>query len=150
MWMHITIDTKPDGTPTTILQVAMESRPHLVYLEGDLPIEVSCLQDLTIGALYMLPVRPMKSPELIDTVVQAYRLTSNGDPIDLGGSSNLNLLFKRGELGYVARIYRAWKGSSPSGPLFVPQGCLSPRPSPRLIGACFSLSQTGWSRSSHS
>lgn len=56
----------------------------------------------------MLPVRPMKSPELIDTVVRAYELTQNVDPIDLGGSSNLNLLFKRGKLGYVARIYRAW------------------------------------------
>ena len=56
----------------------------------------------------MLPIRPMKSPELIDTVVRAYELTPNGDPIDLGGSSNLNLLFPRGDLGYVARIYRAW------------------------------------------
>ena len=56
----------------------------------------------------MLPVRPMKSPELIDTVVRAYELTPNGDPIDLGGSSNLNLLFPMEELGYVARIYRAW------------------------------------------
>ena len=56
----------------------------------------------------MLPVRPIKSPGLIDTVVRAYELTRNFDPIDLGGSSNLNLLFKRGDLGYVARIYRAW------------------------------------------
>ena len=56
----------------------------------------------------MLPVRLMKSPELIDTVVRAYELTRNFDPIDLGGSSNLNLLFPRGDLGYVARIYRAW------------------------------------------
>src|SRR6266581_482397 len=56
----------------------------------------------------MLPVRLMKSPELIDTVVRAYELTRNFDPIDLGGSSNLNLLFKREDLGYVARIYRAW------------------------------------------
>src|SRR5215469_3205838 len=56
----------------------------------------------------MLPVRPMNSPELIDTVVRAYELTRSFDPIDLGGSSNLNLLFKRGDLGYVARIYRAW------------------------------------------
>jgi Ser/Thr protein kinase RdoA (MazF antagonist) len=56
----------------------------------------------------MLPVRPMTSPELIDTVVRAYALTPRSDPIDLGGSSNLNLLFPMGDLGYVARIYRAW------------------------------------------
>ena len=56
----------------------------------------------------MLPVRPMKSPELIDTVVRAYALTLQGDPIDLGGSSNLNLLFPGRDRGYVARIYRAW------------------------------------------
>jgi Ser/Thr protein kinase RdoA (MazF antagonist) len=56
----------------------------------------------------MLPVRPMKNPELIDTIVRAYALPLHGDPIDLGGSSNLNLLFPEGDLGYVARIYRAW------------------------------------------
>lgn len=56
----------------------------------------------------MLPVRPMKSPELINTVVRAYALTLHGDPIDLGGSSNLNVLFPMADLGYVARIYRAW------------------------------------------
>jgi Ser/Thr protein kinase RdoA (MazF antagonist) len=56
----------------------------------------------------MFPMRPMKSPELIDTIVRAYDLTPNGDPIDLGGSSNLNLLFSEGDLGYVVRVYRAW------------------------------------------
>ena len=56
----------------------------------------------------MFPMRPMKSPELIDTIVRAYELTPNSDPIDLGGSSNLNLLFSEGDLGYVARVYRAW------------------------------------------
>jgi len=50
----------------------------------------------------------MKSPELIDTVVRAYALPLHSDPIDLGGSSNLNLLFPEGDRGYVARIYRAW------------------------------------------
>ena len=45
----------------------------------------------------MLPVRPLKSPELIDTVVRAYDLTRNFDPIDLGGSSNLNLLLPERE-----------------------------------------------------
>src|SRR6266702_2512313 len=66
------------------------------------------LQDLTVGTLHMLPVRPLKSPELIDTVVRAYDLTRNFDPIDLGGSSNLNLLLPGRDRGYVARIYRAW------------------------------------------
>ncbi len=66
------------------------------------------LEDLTVGTLHMLPVRPMKSPELIDTVVRAYDLTLTSDPIDLGGSSNLNLLLPERERGYVARIYRAW------------------------------------------
>jgi hypothetical protein len=56
----------------------------------------------------MLPIRPMKSPELIDTIVRAYELTLSSDPIDLGGSSNLNLLLPGRDLGHVARIYRAW------------------------------------------
>jgi Ser/Thr protein kinase RdoA (MazF antagonist) len=56
----------------------------------------------------MLPVRPMKSLELIDTIVRAYELTPNSDPIDLGGSSNLNLQFPGPDGGHVARIYRAW------------------------------------------
>jgi Ser/Thr protein kinase RdoA (MazF antagonist) len=66
------------------------------------------VEDLTVGTLHMLPIRPMKSPELIDTIVRAYELTPNSDPIDLGGSSNLNLLLPGRDLGHVARIYRAW------------------------------------------
>jgi Ser/Thr protein kinase RdoA (MazF antagonist) len=54
------------------------------------------------------PFRPMRSPELIDTVVRAYELTPNGDPIELGGSSNLNLQLPGPEGGHVARVYRAW------------------------------------------
>jgi Ser/Thr protein kinase RdoA (MazF antagonist) len=50
----------------------------------------------------------MKSPELIDTIVRAYKLTPNGDPIDLGGSSNLNLRLPGPDGGHVARVYRAW------------------------------------------
>src|SRR5262249_14420734 len=56
----------------------------------------------------LLPVRPMKSPELINTIVRAYELTRSFDPIDLGGSSNLNLHFPGPDGGQVARIYRAW------------------------------------------
>src|SRR5713226_5594261 len=54
------------------------------------------------------PFRPIRSPELIDTVVRAYELTPNGDPIELGGSSNLNLQFPGPDGGHVARVYRAW------------------------------------------
>lgn len=56
----------------------------------------------------MLPIRPTKSPELIDTIARAYSLARNFDPIDLGGSSNLNLLFSEREPFHVARVYRAW------------------------------------------
>jgi hypothetical protein len=108
MLKHITIDTKPDGTPITIPTRSNGIQATSAILGERSAKCVSRLQDLTSGALHMLPLRPMKSPELIDAVARAYELTPNGDPIDLGGSSNLNLLFKRGELGYVARIYRAW------------------------------------------
>ena len=56
----------------------------------------------------MRPFRPMRSPELIDTLVRAYELTPNGDPIELGGSSNLNLQLPGPDGGHVARVYRAW------------------------------------------
>jgi len=56
----------------------------------------------------MLPVRPIISPELIDSIVRAYELTPNCYPIDLGGSSNLNLQFAGQGGGHVARVYRAW------------------------------------------
>ncbi|GLV53245.1 hypothetical protein KDH_01000 [Dictyobacter sp. S3.2.2.5] len=52
--------------------------------------------------------RPVNSRHLIDTIMSAYALTSVGDPIDLGGSSNLNLLFSERGLCQVARIYREW------------------------------------------
>src|SRR5215831_8695487 len=108
MLQHITIDTKSDGTPITFPTSINGIQATSGILGWRTANRVSRLQDLTIGALHMLPVRPMKSPELIDTVVRAYKLTRSFDPIDLGGSSNLNLLFKRGEQGDVARIYRAW------------------------------------------
>jgi Ser/Thr protein kinase RdoA (MazF antagonist) len=54
------------------------------------------------------PFRPIRSPELIDTVVRAYELTPNGDPIELGGSSNLNLQLPGPDGGHVVRVYRAW------------------------------------------
>jgi hypothetical protein len=57
---------------------------------------------------HMRPFRPMRSPELIDTLVRAYELTPNGDPIELGGSSNLNLQLPGPDGGHVARVYRAW------------------------------------------
>ena len=85
-----------------------ESRLLLMHLDGGLSIEFLMAQDLTVGARRMLPVRPMKSPGLIDAIVQAYNLPRNFDPIDLGGSSNLNLLFPERDRRYVARIYRAW------------------------------------------
>jgi len=50
----------------------------------------------------------MKSPGLIDAIVRAYNLPLTSDPVDLGGSSNLNLLLPGRDRGYVARIYRAW------------------------------------------
>jgi homoserine kinase type II len=56
----------------------------------------------------MLPVRPANSPELINTIVRAYDLTLTSDPIDLGGSANLNLLLPGRGRAAVARIYRAW------------------------------------------
>src|SRR6516162_8633645 len=102
MLKHITVDTKPDGTPITIPTSINGIQATSGILGWRIAKCVSRLQDLTMGALHMLPIRPMKSPELIDTVVRAYELTPNGDPIDLGGSSNLNLLFPRGDLGYVA------------------------------------------------
>src|SRR6266705_478345 len=54
------------------------------------------------------PFRPIRSPELIDTIVRAYELTPNGDPIELGGSSNLNLQLPGPDGGHVVRVYRAW------------------------------------------
>src|SRR6266699_4411796 len=80
----------------------------MTVLDGGLSIEFLMAQDLTVGARRMLPVRPMKSPGLIDAIVRAYNLPRNFDPIDLGGSSNLNLLLPERDRRYVARIYRAW------------------------------------------
>ncbi len=57
---------------------------------------------------HIRPFRPMRSPELIDTVVRAYELTPTGDPIELGGSSNLNLQLPGPDGGHVVRVYRAW------------------------------------------
>src|SRR5262249_21359783 len=62
----------------------------------------------TGGRFRMLPARPTNSPELIATVVRAYDLPLAGEGIDLGGSSNLNLLLLGSDRRHVARVYRAW------------------------------------------
>jgi Ser/Thr protein kinase RdoA (MazF antagonist) len=55
-----------------------------------------------------LPPRPMASAALLQAVVQAYALPQAGKPIDLGGSSNLNLHLPAPDGGHVIRVYRAW------------------------------------------
>src|SRR5712692_5712810 len=133
-----------------------ESRLHLVHLDGGLSIELLIAQDLTVGARRMLPVRPMKSRGLIDAIVRAYNFPRNFDPIDLGGSSNLNLLLPERDRRYVARIYRAWvtprrlEGIQSVRATLRAAGLPFTQVRPRLMGAPLSLSRTGWLRSNHS
>src|SRR5205823_1375219 len=56
----------------------------------------------------VLPPRPVASEALLQAVVQAYNLPQANTPIDLGGSSNLNLLVPGPDGGRVIRVYRAW------------------------------------------
>src|SRR5690242_18759011 len=50
--------------------------------------------------------RPAPSTELFDAVREAYGIDGLTDPVDLGGSSSLNLLAGSGDDRCVLRVYR--------------------------------------------
>lgn len=58
-----------------------------------------------------VPQRAVVSPELLGALRQNYALSWDGQPVDLGGSNNLNLLLPRRNGGHVARVYRPWTTS---------------------------------------
>ncbi len=51
-------------------------------------------------------LRATLSPELLKAVCEGYGLGSVNGVVDLGGSSNLNVLVRAGDLRYVVRVYR--------------------------------------------
>jgi Ser/Thr protein kinase RdoA (MazF antagonist) len=53
-------------------------------------------------------LRAAPSRELLDAVRQAYGVFGSTDPVDLGGSSNLNLLVRDGSDRWVVRAYRPY------------------------------------------
>src|SRR5712691_1539516 len=58
------------------------------------------------GGLRGLRAGPSRG--LLDAVRQAYGLDFNTDPVDLGGSSNLNLLIVDRQDRWVVRVYRKY------------------------------------------
>ena len=52
--------------------------------------------------------RPRLTPAVLTAVQDRYRLTWRGEPVDLGGSSNLNVHLPDDGGGYVIRVHRSW------------------------------------------
>jgi len=52
--------------------------------------------------------RPVASVSLFEAVRAAYELDWDGEPVDIGGSSNLNLHVPDRGNGHVLRVHRAW------------------------------------------
>ncbi len=50
----------------------------------------------------------MVTPRLLGTLRRRYGMEWHGDPVDLGGSNNLNLLLPGADGGHVARVYCSW------------------------------------------
>jgi homoserine kinase type II len=55
-----------------------------------------------------LPARPQVTPDLLHVLRARYGLRWDGDPVDLGGSNNLNLHLPCTDGGWVARVYCPW------------------------------------------
>jgi Ser/Thr protein kinase RdoA (MazF antagonist) len=53
-------------------------------------------------------LRATLSPELLEAVRDCYGPVSVSGVVDLGGSSNLNVLVQNGNLRYVIRVYRPY------------------------------------------
>ena len=60
-------------------------------------------------------LRATPSLTLLDAVRAAYGIETDSEPIDLGGSSNLNLLLVDGNSQYVVRVYRPHVGDERLG-----------------------------------
>jgi Ser/Thr protein kinase RdoA (MazF antagonist) len=52
--------------------------------------------------------RPRLTPTILAALQDRYQLSWRGHPVDLGGSSNLNLHLPGEEGGYVMRVHRSW------------------------------------------
>jgi Ser/Thr protein kinase RdoA (MazF antagonist) len=59
-------------------------------------------------AAVSLPERARITGELLHALHTRYGLASDGDPVDLGGSNNLNLHLPGPDGGWVARVYCPW------------------------------------------
>jgi Ser/Thr protein kinase RdoA (MazF antagonist) len=55
-----------------------------------------------------LPARASVTPELLHVLRAQYGLRWDGEPVDLGGSNNLNLHLPGTDGGWVARVYCPW------------------------------------------
>src|SRR6266545_134511 len=56
----------------------------------------------------VIPERPVPSARLLDRLRRRHGLAWAGDPVDLGGSSSLNLLLRDARGDVVVRVHRAW------------------------------------------
>jgi Ser/Thr protein kinase RdoA (MazF antagonist) len=56
----------------------------------------------------VIPERPVPSARLLDDLRRRYGLAWAGDPVDLGGSSSLNLRLRARRGDVVVRVHRAW------------------------------------------
>src|SRR5215472_3672830 len=52
--------------------------------------------------------RPRLTPGILTAVQDRYQLSWQGEPVDLGGSSNLNVHLPGDSGGYVLRVHRSW------------------------------------------
>ena len=52
--------------------------------------------------------RPRLTPGILTAVRDRYQLSWHGEPVDLGGSSNLNVHLPAESGGYVLRVHRSW------------------------------------------
>lgn len=52
--------------------------------------------------------RPRLTPGILTAVRERYQLSWHGEPVDLGGSSNLNVHLPGESGGYVLRVHRSW------------------------------------------
>jgi Ser/Thr protein kinase RdoA (MazF antagonist) len=59
-------------------------------------------------AVVSLPRRASVSSELLLVLQSRYGMQWDGEPVDLGGSNNLNVHLPRSDGGWVARIYAPW------------------------------------------
>jgi Ser/Thr protein kinase RdoA (MazF antagonist) len=103
-WKRFVINEESSSPYAAMLLKLIQQKTHIPKVQGK---ESRRMKRDDAGA-GRRGLRATLSPELLEVVRDRYGLDRVNGAVDLGGSSNLNVLIQDGKLRYVVRVYRPY------------------------------------------